>query len=55
MFAFTRAQPFDLLFSARADAAQVLIAGHARQVAGYRIEITALLQHAIDNGTLALR
>ncbi len=53
MFAFTAAHPYDFLFIEYAGAAQVLNDAQARQVAGYQTEITAMLQRAIDDGTLA--
>ncbi len=53
MFAFTTAHPHDFLFIEYAGAAQVLTAEQSAQVAGFQDEIAAMLQRAIDDGTVA--
>lgn len=53
MFKFTTAHPLDFLFIEYAGAAQVLTEDQARHVAGFQVEIAAMLQRAIDDGTLA--
>jgi AcrR family transcriptional regulator len=53
MFAFTTAHPLDFLFIEYAGAAQVLTAEQAAHVAGFQAEIAAMLQRAIDDGTVA--
>lgn len=53
MFQFTTARPLDFLFIEYAGAAQVLTEGQTRQIADFQVEIAAMLQRAIDDGTLA--
>jgi AcrR family transcriptional regulator len=53
MFSFTSARPLDFLFIEYAGAAQVLTIEQAAHVAGFQVEITAMLQRAIDDGTVA--
>ncbi|SDX33889.1 TetR/AcrR family transcriptional regulator [Litoreibacter albidus] len=53
MLAFTTAQPLDFLFIEYAGAAQVLNPEQAKQVLGFQDDITAMLQRAIDDGTVA--
>jgi AcrR family transcriptional regulator len=53
MFHFTTAHPLDFLFIEYAGAAQVLTEDQTRHVAGFQVEIAAMLQRAIDDGTLA--
>jgi AcrR family transcriptional regulator len=53
MFEFTTARPLDFLFIEYAGAAQVLNEEQARHVAGFQDEIAAMLQRAIDDGTVA--
>jgi AcrR family transcriptional regulator len=53
MFQFTTAHPLDFLFIEYAGAAQVLTDEQTRHVAGFQVEIAAMLQRAIDDGTLA--
>ena len=53
MFQFTTAHPHDFLFIEYAGAAQVLTEEQTCHVAGFQVEIAAMLQCAIDDGTLA--
>jgi len=53
MFDFVAAHPFDFLFIENAGAAQVLDAQQSKDVADKQVEIIAMLQRAIDDGTLA--
>lgn len=53
MFAFTTTHPLDFLFVEYAGAAQVLNAEQSAHVAGFQTEIAAMLQRAIDDGTVA--
>lgn len=53
MFQFTTAHPLDFLFIEYAGAAQVLSEDQSRHVASFQVEIAAMLQRAIDDGTLA--
>lgn len=53
MFQFTTAHPLDFLFIEYAGAAQVLTKEQTRNVANFQVEIAAMLQRAIDDGTLA--
>jgi len=53
MFTFTTAHPLDFLFIEYAGAAQVLDANQAAYLAGFQDEIAAMIQRAIDDGTVA--
>lgn len=53
MFNFVSAHPLDFMFIEYAGAAQVLNAEQAQRIAAFQPEIAAMLQRAIDDGTLA--
>jgi TetR/AcrR family transcriptional regulator, repressor of fatR-cypB operon len=53
MFKFMTAHPLDFLFIEYAGADQVLSEDMRHQIAGFQVEITSMLQRAIDDGTLA--
>ncbi len=53
MFAFVDAHPLDFMFIEYAGAAQVLTAQQAKDIAYTQAEITAMIQRAIDDDTVA--